>query len=359
MKKAIFFILIFFTCFTVFGQQKHALVIGNDIYAGSMWSNLRNAVNDATDMKTALESLGFQVDLLLNANLSQMQMAIINFKQRLRSSPNTYGFFYFAGHGAQDRNNHDYLIPVDADTPSLNLLSQRAIPVQFLMDELAEARNELNMIVLDACRDVPSLDRSGSRGLSTVSNAPRGSIVIYATAANKVAGDGTGRNGLFTSHLLKNLTTPGLTVNEIFTRTGADVARATRGDQYPEIRQMYHETAYLSTRTTPTPTPAPVPVPPTPVYQAQPVTVPSGSISMRGRAIQEMEVEGLYIYHASLPLNRKVILINPVTERGLEVTIIGRIAADDNRFVDVSLDVWRALELNHDNSTVLMWVLPR
>jgi formylglycine-generating enzyme required for sulfatase activity len=128
------------------------------------------------------------------------------------------------------------------------MLSQRALPVQFVLDELEEAKNELNMIVLDACRDVPALDRSGSRGLSVMGQIPRGSIVMYATAANKTASDGTGRNGLFTSHLLKNLKTPGLAVNEVFSRTGSDVAKASNGDQYPEIRLMFFETAYLGSR---------------------------------------------------------------------------------------------------------------
>jgi len=271
MKKAFFFVLILLIGSALFSQQnnltpkKFALVIGNGNYTGQPWGNLRNAVNDAVDIKDALESLGFQVDFIRNGNLSQMQIAVINFKNKLRSaSGSTYGFFYFAGHGAQDRNQHNYLIPADADTPSLNLLTQRALPVQFVMDELEEARNELNIIILDACRDIPtSLDRSGSRGLSVIGNIPKGSIVMYSTAANKTASDGgIERNGLFTGYLLKNLTTPGLTVYEILSRTGADVERATNGDQYPEIRQMYHETAYLGSRPMPIPTPQlPVPAP--------------------------------------------------------------------------------------------------
>ena len=228
--------------------EKYALVIGNGNYNKHPWNNLKNSVNDARDVGSVLQELGFQVDLIINGNLNQMQIGVINLKQKLRSSQNSYGFFFYAGHGAQNREGHNFLIPVDADTPSLNLLGQRTLPVQFVLDELEEANNELNMIVFDACRDVPNLDRSSTRGLSVIGNIPRGSIIMYATAANRTASDGSGRNGLFTSFLLNNLKMPGITVNDIFVRTGADVARATNGDQYPEIRQMYFEAAYLSTR---------------------------------------------------------------------------------------------------------------
>ena len=280
MKKALAVVLLAAViAVPSFAQQKFALVIGNGAYTGNPWNSLRNSVKDATDVKNSLEKLGFQVEFIRNGNLNQMQTAVINLKQKLRASPQSYGFFYYAGHGAQNRDRHNYLIPVDADTPSLNLLPQRALPVQFVMDELEEAKNELNMIVLDACRDVPALDRSGSRGLSVEGHVPRGSIVMYATAANKTASDGTGQNGLFTGHLLKHLTTPGIAVIEIFDNTARDVIRETNGDQYPELRKMYYETAYLGTKpaapVTVQPTPQPVPRPaPTPAPAVQPAAPP-------------------------------------------------------------------------------------
>jgi len=84
------------------------------------------------------------------------------------------------------------------------------------MDLLQSAGNSLNMIILDACRDNPfSWSRGGSRGLSVVGTQPPGSIIVYATSAGSVARDGAGRNGLFTTELLKHLKTPGLDVAEV------------------------------------------------------------------------------------------------------------------------------------------------
>jgi formylglycine-generating enzyme required for sulfatase activity len=273
MKKLfVLFVLMALTAGLSVAQQKYALVIGNGAYTGN-WNKLENPVNDAVDMEAALKSLGFQVELVRNGNRNQMQTAVINFCRKLNASRNAYGFFYYAGHGAQDRNGMNYLIPVNANTQSLNQLADEALSVRFVLSELEEAGNELNMVVLDACRNVPrGLDR-GSRGLAVESNAPRGSIIMYATAAGKTADDGAGRNGLFTGHLLKNLKTPGLSVTEVFMRTGSDVARATNGDQYPETQYKYFETAYLGQRPTPNTPVQPAPAP-TPAPVVQPVAPP-------------------------------------------------------------------------------------
>jgi formylglycine-generating enzyme required for sulfatase activity len=250
--KRLLAVLFLLTAALAFGQQKFALVIGNGNYTGS-WNSLANPVNDAIDMDAALKELGFQVELLRNATRLQMRNAVVNYCKRLNLTKSAYGFFYYAGHGAQDRNGNNYLIPVNADTESLNQLPDEALSVRFILEEIEDAKNELNLIVLDACRNMPkSLDRDDNRGLAPISKAPIGSIIMFATAAGKTASDGgSGRNGLFTSHLLKNLRTPGLDVNEVFRRTGSDVSRATNGNQYPETQYKYFEIAYLGSRIEP------------------------------------------------------------------------------------------------------------
>jgi formylglycine-generating enzyme required for sulfatase activity len=75
---------------------------------------------------------------------------------------------------------------------------------------------------------------------------PAESIVVYATSAGTTAADGTGRNGLFTTHLLNNLKTPGLEIAEVFKRTGADVSRVSNREQIPAIYSQFFGTAYLS-----------------------------------------------------------------------------------------------------------------
>jgi formylglycine-generating enzyme required for sulfatase activity len=119
-----------------------------------------------------------------------------------------------------------------------------------VLGELNDAGNVLNIVVLDACRDNPfSWKRSGSRGLQVVSDQPADSIIVYATSAGNTADDNpSGRNGLFTTHLLANLKTPGLSVQELFNRTGSDVRRASGGRQVPAVYSQFFETAYLGGR---------------------------------------------------------------------------------------------------------------
>jgi hypothetical protein len=197
-------------------------------------------------MKAALEGLGFQVDLVTNGSRVKMEEAVTRLKNRLSVSKNAYGFFFYAGHGVQSQGEN-YLLPVDADIPGEAYLRDRAVNVQVVLDELNNAGNELNVIVLDACRDNPfGWSRSGTRGLTVVGSQPAGSIIVYATSAGATASDnGQERNGLFTTHLLNNLKNPGLEVSEIFRRTGSDVRRASNNGQTPAIYSQFFETAYL------------------------------------------------------------------------------------------------------------------
>ncbi|GHV69718.1 hypothetical protein AGMMS49928_13270 [Spirochaetia bacterium] len=267
MKKPVFCVLMLALALSsLAAQQKYALVIGNGSYTSV--TKLNNPVNDARDMEAALKGLGWTVELVLNGGQEQMEGAAIRLKNRLSASKQNYGFLFYAGHGVQS-NGENFLIPVDANIQSESFLRSRAVSVQALLDELNAAGNALNIVVLDACRDNPfSWKRSGSRGLQVVSNQPADSIIVYATSAGSTAEDGTGRNGLFTSHLLNNLKTAGLSVRDLFDKTGSDVRRASGGKQIPAIYSQYFETAYIGSKPVavtpapaPTPTPAPAPSP--------------------------------------------------------------------------------------------------
>ena len=232
----------------LFAQQpvsppKFALVIGNGAYTNL--SRLANPVNDANDITASLVVMGFDVEMVLNGTLEEMEAAVIRLNQKLTASPDSYSFFFYAGHGVQS-NGENFLIPVDANIPSESFLRNRTISVQTVLDELNEARNTLNVVVLDACRDNPfGWARSGNRGLAIITGQPADSIIVYATSAGQRAMDGDGRNGVFTTQLLKNLMTPNLEVNELFRRTGADVSESSNREQIPAIYNQFFGVAYL------------------------------------------------------------------------------------------------------------------
>ena len=251
MKKT-FVLLLFLLPAVLFAQEtnpeppKFALVIGNGAYRNL--SRLANPENDANDMAQVLEYLGFKVDKVLDGSLEQMETAVTRLKENLSGSKDAYGFFFYAGHGVQS-GSENYLIPVNANIPNENYLRNRALSMQVVLDDLNDAGNNLNVVVLDACRDNPfGWGRNAGRGLAMVTRQPADSIIVYATSAGQIASDGEGRNGLFTSQLLPNLVIPGLEVSEVFRRTGADVTRESGNRQIPAVYSQFFGTAWLGVR---------------------------------------------------------------------------------------------------------------
>src|SRR4029453_16479573 len=157
--------------------------------------------------------------------------AIGLFSRQLRQGG--VGVFYFAGHGVQV-GGENYLIPVDARIGREQDVPYEAVPVGRILGGMEDADNQLNIIILDACRDNPFARqwRSGQRGRAGI-QAGRGSLIAYATAPGAVASDGDGRNGLYTSYLLQHLTTPGLSVEQVFKKVREGVVKATKGRQTP------------------------------------------------------------------------------------------------------------------------------
>lgn len=234
-------------CVSANADARYALVIGNADYTSV--TPLRNPVSDATAMATELRNLGFQVTLLSNARLAQMDNAVVRFGDQLQNSSDSVGFFYYAGHGVQ-AGGQNYLIPVDAGIPSQAFLAERSLPLQSVLSTLSQAKDRLNIIVLDACRDNPfSWSRRLTRGLTVVGAQPRNSIIAYAAGAGQVALDGTGSHGIYTGELLKYLGRPGLNIFDVFEDTGAAVSAMTDSAQDPAIYSQFYGKFYLAART--------------------------------------------------------------------------------------------------------------
>ncbi|NOT59889.1 MAG: SUMF1/EgtB/PvdO family nonheme iron enzyme, partial [Acidobacteria bacterium] len=164
---------------------------------------------------------------------SQMKELIRQFGLKLRQGG--VGVFYFAGHGLQV-NGRNYLMPIGAEITAAAEVEYEAVEAGFVLAQMEEARNRLNVVILDACRNNPYARgfRSGTGGLASVSNAPSGTLIAYATAADDVASDGSGsRNGLFTGELLAQLKQPGLTLEQVFRRTRTAVRGKSGGKQVP------------------------------------------------------------------------------------------------------------------------------
>ncbi len=92
---------------------------------------------------------------------------------------------------------------------------------------------------------------------------PAGTLIAFSTDAGRVAFDGNGRNSLYTEELVKFLAMPGLTIEQVFKRTRADVMEKSGGAQIPaEYSRLVGDDIYLAGRDNAEPTPRAVAVEP-------------------------------------------------------------------------------------------------
>jgi hypothetical protein len=63
--------------------------------------------------------------------------------------------------------------------------------------------------------------------------APAGTVLAFSTAPGQTAIDGTGQYGLYTEHLLEQLATPGLKIEDVFKNVRVGVQRVSNGKQVP------------------------------------------------------------------------------------------------------------------------------
>ena len=210
-------------------EQRLALVIGNAVYG---FSPLKNPANDASDIASALQKQGFTVILKKNVNLKEMEDSIEDFGKRLKKSD--VGLFYFAGHGLQ-AGGVNYLIPIGAKIDKESDIKYEAVDAGRILDEMANAANGFNIVILDACRDNPFSRqfRSLSRGLAIVGSAPRGSYISYSTSPGQVALDGEGRNSPFAAAFMQYMKQPGLTIEQVFKNVRHRLGQDTGGKQVP------------------------------------------------------------------------------------------------------------------------------
>jgi len=231
MRHTVLIILLSLTISPHVYAKRYALVIGNGGYSADI-GRLKNPVNDANDMATMLRKKEFSVIKLTNANQRDIEQGISRFTKQLHEK-DAVGLFFFAGHG-MGLNGSNYLIPIGANIKGEGDVKYEAVDAERVMSGMQYAGNNLNMVILDACRNNPFARsfRSASRGLVRVA-PPTGSLILYATSPGKVAADGKGRNGVFTQHLLTAIDTPNAKIEEVFKATANKVYQATHKKQLP------------------------------------------------------------------------------------------------------------------------------
>ena len=244
------------------GAARVALVIGNADYDEAA-AKLRNPVSDATAVAAMLRRIGFEVIKGLDLDEENFYDRIEAFDSAARKAE--MALFFYAGHGLQVEGRN-YLAPVDLRLQTRQDLRRHAIDLAAVLEVM---RSEINLVILDACRNNPlagELGRSlglsraiaASRGLARVESAS-GTLIAYATEPGSVAADGIGEHSPYTAALLEHLETPGLSVHDLFTQVTASVLARTGDKQEPWTHSSLSRIVYLVAEDDPEATAVPPP----------------------------------------------------------------------------------------------------
>jgi len=208
-----------------------ALVIGNSAYSHAP---LANPVNDAILVADTLRGVGFVV--LQHSDLTQkaMKIAVREFGDALeQAGADAVGLFYYSGHGIQVQGRN-YMVPVNANIRRESDIDIEGVAADIVLGTMEFARNRLNLVIMDACRNNPFARsfRSATRGLARM-DATKGMLIAYSTSPGKVAVDGEGNNSPYTLALAKSIQEPGVTVEQMFKGVRRTVMAETDSLQVP------------------------------------------------------------------------------------------------------------------------------
>jgi hypothetical protein len=228
--------------------QRLALVIGNDSY--SKIPALVAARNDARAMAEALQKVNYRVTLHLDLDQRGMLAAVRNFKAQVQGGDEVV--FFFAGHGVQ-LGPANYLLPVDLAADNEEQIRDDALPLQRVLDDIAEKRARFSLAIIDACRNNPFAGKGhgrsigGTRGLAPTT-AATGQMVIYSAGTGQQALDSLGekdpvKNGLFTRVFVKEMLAPDVPIDRVLKNVRLQVRDMALRVGHEQVPAIYDQVA--------------------------------------------------------------------------------------------------------------------
>ena len=214
-------------------KKRLALVLGNSNYDKAP---LTNPVNDALLMAQTLESLDF--DVILDTNISSRGGFIKTVREFGIKRPDySVALVYYAGHGIQV-GAENYLLPTKEVFETEDDVYYNGVNVQEIMRFLKGMTDNINILILDACRDNPFEKKwNQSRSIKGAGLAkiapPTGSLIAFSTDVGYTAADGDGKNSIYCLALSKYLFLPNITINGIFNNVRTSVKTASNNQQVP------------------------------------------------------------------------------------------------------------------------------
>lgn len=230
---------------TVASPERVAMVIGMANYQSI--SPLKHTRNDAEDIASTLEKIGF--DVMLGIDLSKRDIRELMVEFSFRSETADIALIYFAGHGIKVQGEN-FLIPIDARLQSNDDVLESSVSLKEMLNVVDKAR-VLRIVILDSSRDNPlgqsietakvfeqmpktnGLPSGGVAGGLAPANPDRGTLVAFAAKDGQVALDGTLDNSPYARALMDKMTQSGLEISLMFRQVRDAVLEETQNLQEP------------------------------------------------------------------------------------------------------------------------------
>lgn len=227
----------------------YALVIGNNAYP---ISPLRNAVNDARAIAGQLARQGFNVTAVYDVGSDELRRTIGAFYAGIdrQADGRAVGLVYYAGHAVQI-NHRNYLVPLDIEFGEPGRFLEGLFDINQLLVSIPESAQLQSIIILDACRENPFEGVGGIDGHAKINDglapvrAPVGTLIAYSTEPGTTASDGTGKNGVYASHLLRHMDEK-IPIEEVFKKVRKGVAGETGNRQVPWEHSSLLEDVFIN-----------------------------------------------------------------------------------------------------------------
>jgi formylglycine-generating enzyme required for sulfatase activity len=221
--------------------QRFALLIGNSAYADAT-APLVQPPKNVRALAEELRRGGFEVESRENLGREEMLRVIDAFKQKIR--PGTAALVFFSGYGLQV-NRQSFMIPINAQVWTENDIRRDGISIEGLLADLHTRGAIVKLLIVDASRRNPfeRRFRQSPAGLAPI-DAPPGTLTMSAAAPGKVIED-EGENSIFIGEMVKEMRAPGLTAEEIFSRTRIGVSRVSNGEQVPWVSSSLVDEFYF------------------------------------------------------------------------------------------------------------------
>jgi len=218
LKKLLFcYILLMFTVAIAFTQEaKNALLIANSDYPDAI-GDLPKPIPEAEALKAALESIGFEITLVKNADKETMVETLQYFKEKTEKAGGI-AFFHYGGHAVQV-DGINYLLPALTKIENESKVRFRCIELDEVMQSM---RGKSNIVILDSCRNNPfgNSRGAGTRGLAALNKKPANSIIIYSADSGQTAQD-----GVFTPILTKKIIEKDKSIYDVYKEVAEEVIK--------------------------------------------------------------------------------------------------------------------------------------